>query len=175
MKEKIILIVGVIAFAIILVFASEAMKNPEINNQINNSNTNDEETSNSNKVNDSENFNSNESNVNVEISDDENRIIYANESTFEAEVLNSDKVVLVDFYADWCYPCRMLAPTLEKIAKENDDVKIVKVNVDENEKLAIEYGATSIPLLVAIENGQEKDRLVGAVPESEILRVLNGQ
>ncbi|MBO5179101.1 MAG: thioredoxin [Clostridia bacterium] len=121
------------------------------------------------------NFNSIEVDNNEESNVVESKIIYANESTFEAEVLNSDKVVLVDFYADWCYPCRMLAPTLEKIAKENDDIKVVKVNVDEAQNLAIEYGATSIPLLVVIENGQEKDRLVGVLPESEILRVLKAQ
>ena len=161
MKEKIFLIVGVIAFAIILVLASEAMKSPEINNQ--------------NNMNSTGNFNSIEVDNNEESNVVESKIIYANESTFEAEVLNSDKVVLVDFYADWCYPCRMLAPTLEKIAKENDDIKVVKVNVDEAQNLAIEYGATSIPLLVVIENGQEKDRLVGVLPESEILRVLKAQ
>ena len=159
MKEKIILIVGVIAFAIILILASEAMKNPEINNNIV---LDDKGNLNSNKTDDSEKLNAEES-----------KIIYANESTFEEEVLNSDKVVLVDFYADWCYPCRMLAPILEKIAKENDNIKVVKVNVDEAQNLAIEYGATSIPLLVVIENGQEKNRLVGAAPESEILRVLD--
>ena len=158
MKEKIILIVVVIAFAIILVLASEAMKNSEINNL-----ENDNEIEN-------QNFNANE-NSNTE----ESKVVYANENTFEAEVLNSDKVVLVDFYADWCYPCRMLAPTLEKIARENTDIKVVKVNVDENETLAIEYGATAIPLMVIIENGQEKNRLSGALPESEILQAINIQ
>lgn len=161
MKEKIILIVGVIAFAIILILASEAMKNPEINNNI--------------VLDDKGNFNSNETDDSEKLNAEESKIIYANESTFEAEVLNSDKVVLVDFYADWCYPCRILSPTLEKIARENDNIKVVKVNVDEAQNLAIEYGATSIPLLVVIENGEEKDRLVGVLPESEILQVLNAQ
>lgn len=161
MKEKIILIVGVIAFAIILILASEAMKNPEINNNI--------------VLDDKGNFNSNETDDSEKLNAEESKIIYANESTFEAEVLNSDKVVLVDFYADWCYPCRILSPTLEKIARENDNIKVVKVNVDEAQNLAIEYGATSIPLLVVIENGEEKDRLVGVLPESEILQILNAQ
>lgn len=161
MKEKIILIVGVIAFAIILVLASEAMKNTEIDSLENDSELIQTENQNS--------------NVDENLNEEESKVVYANESTFEAEVLNSEKTVLVDFYADWCYPCRMLAPILEKIAKENDDIKVVKINVDENQKLAIEYGATAIPLMVIIENGQERDRMSGALPESEILRVLKTQ
>lgn len=161
MKEKIFLIGGVIAFVIILVWASNAMKNPGINDleDYNESLQTENQTSDTN-----ENLESQES-----------KVVYANESTFEAEVLNSEKTVLVDFYADWCYPCRMLAPTLEKIARENDDIKVVKVNVDENEKLAVEYGAVAIPLMVIIENGQERDRMSGAVPESEIMQVLKAQ
>lgn len=94
------------------------------------------------------------------------------ESTFESEVLKSDKTVLVDFYADWCNPCKILSPILEEVARENQDIKLVKVNVDTNENLAYEYRAYSIPTLVVIKNGVEVTRGVGAMPKEDVLELI---
>lgn len=106
------------------------------------------------------------------INDEENiGIIKVSENNFE-EVLKSDKKVLVDFYADWCRPCQLMQPILEKIAEENTDIKVVQVNVDYNYDLSMEYGAMSIPLFVAFENGEEVDRIVGATGETNLLNMF---
>ena len=91
-----------------------------------------------------------------------------NENNFEAEVLKSEKKVVVDFNAEWCGPCKMLAPVLEEISEAKKDIKFVSVNVDENQNLASEYNVMSIPCLVIIENGKEVKRSVGLMPKSEI-------
>jgi thioredoxin 1 len=89
-----------------------------------------------------------------------------NESDFAREVLQSDRPVLVDFWAPWCAPCRMVAPTLEKLAAEQSNLKIAKVNVDENPGLASKYRAMSIPTMIVVQGGREVDRWVGAMPEN---------
>src|SRR5215211_701789 len=92
-----------------------------------------------------------------------------NELDFEQEVLRADKPVMVDFWAPWCAPCRMVAPTLEAIARDQGNVlKIAKVNVDENPGLASKYGTMSIPTMIVFKGGREVDRWVGALPESAI-------
>ena len=98
-----------------------------------------------------------------------NEIVYANENTFDEEVYKEEKIVIVDFYADWCSPCKMLTPILESIAEERKDIKIVKVNVDENSKLANEFRAYSIPLLVFFEDGKEVNRVAGLRSKEFIL------
>ena len=81
---------------------------------------------------------------------------------FDAEVLKSDKTVLVDFYADWCGPCKMLAPVVESLAEQFADTAVVgKLNVDESEEIAMKYGVMSIPTLIVFKNGQEVDKKVG--------------
>ena len=92
--------------------------------------------------------------------------------SFEEEVLKSEKPVLVDFYADWCGPCKMLAPIVDTVAEENSDVKVCRMNIDENEELAVKYGIMSIPTLVVIKNGEEVRRTVGVVGKEEILEML---
>ena len=88
---------------------------------------------------------------------------------FEAEVLNSDVPVLLDFWATWCGPCRMIAPDLEKIAAENaGTLKVGKVNVDEEMELAMKFGVTSIPLLVVMKDGKIVSKAVGAMPKAKI-------
>lgn len=88
---------------------------------------------------------------------------------FEAEVLNSDVPVLLDFWATWCGPCRMIAPDLEKIAAENaGTLKVGKVNVDEEYELAMQFGVTSIPLLVVMKDGKIVSKAVGAMPKAKI-------
>ena len=92
---------------------------------------------------------------------------------FEKEVINSENTVLVDFYADWCGPCKMLAPVIEDVAKElQGKVKVGKVNVDENQDLAMEYGVMSIPTMIIFKNGKEDKRLVGFRSKSELLSEL---
>lgn len=94
------------------------------------------------------------------------------EKNFEEEVLKSEGKVLVDFYADWCGPCKMLSPTVDEVASENDDIKVVKIDVDESQEVAIKYQIMSIPTLVVIKNGKEVNRSVGVIDKEEILSMI---
>ena len=96
------------------------------------------------------------------------KVIEVNESNFQEKVLNSKTKVLVDFNAEWCGPCRMLAPVLDKYALEHDNIKIVSINVDNNNELARKYNVFSIPCLVVIKDGKELDRTVGLISRTEI-------
>lgn len=90
------------------------------------------------------------------------------DTTFDAVVLASDTPVLVDFWAAWCGPCRMVGPVLEEIAGERDDVKVVKLNVDENPQTAAKYRITSIPAMKLFKNGEEVHEIIGAMPKVAI-------
>ena len=92
-------------------------------------------------------------------------VVKITKSNFESEVLKSDKKVLIDFYADWCGPCRMVGPVVEEIANEYPEYKICKINVDEQPELAIRYGISSIPTLKLFKNGQLVKTSVGALPK----------
>ncbi len=154
MKEKFKIIFLVILFLLILVGIKLLLDNQNesfIQNQINNENSINNETKNNNV----------QSNV-LEV-DDEN---------FESEVLKSDKTVLIDFYADWCGPCKVLSPIVEEVASENDDIKVVKINIDEAIIIANQYGIMSIPTLVVIKNGEEVNRTVGVISKTEIIDMV---
>jgi thioredoxin 1 len=99
-------------------------------------------------------------------------VLEVNETNFKSEVLDYNGKVLVDFNAEWCGPCKMLAPVLEEIAEANNTVKFVSVNVDVNERIAADYNIMSIPCLVMIENGKEVKRSVGLVPKVELERFI---
>lgn len=90
------------------------------------------------------------------------------ESNFESEVLKSEKPVLVDFWASWCGPCKMLAPTIEQIANENDTIKVGKVNVDDEPDLAQKYGIVSIPTVILFKNGEAAKTSMGFVPKETL-------
>ena len=112
-------------------------------------------------------------NINILNEGEENmNIIKVSDENFEQEVLNSNIPVLVDFYADWCGPCKMLSPIVDEVAKENDDIKVVKVNVDESQNTAIKYQVMSIPTLVVIKNGNEVNRSVGLIDKQEIVNLV---
>ena len=98
--------------------------------------------------------------------------ININESNFREEVMNSDRKVLLDFWAPWCGPCRMVVPMGEEIAKERPDIKVGKVNVDEESELANQFGIMSIPTLVVMENGKIIRQERGARPKNSILAML---
>ena len=95
-----------------------------------------------------------------------------NKNNFDEFVLNSDKPVLLDFWASWCGPCRMVSPLIEEIADERTDIRVGKVNVDENPELASRFGVMSIPTLVVVKNGQITNRSVGARPKAQIPELL---
>ena len=94
------------------------------------------------------------------------------EATFSSDVLSSDKPVLVDFWAPWCGPCKMLAPVVEKVASAHAGVKFVKINTDDNPSLAGQYQVAGIPCLILFKGGQAVDRIVGFVPEQKITSML---
>lgn len=98
--------------------------------------------------------------------------ININKNNFQNEVLNSEMPVLLDFWAPWCGPCRMVSPIVDEIANERGDIKVGKVNVDEERELAGQFGVMSIPTLVVIKGGRVVNQMVGARPKSQILAML---
>jgi len=94
------------------------------------------------------------------------------ESTFESEVLTSDQPVLVDFWAEWCGPCHAVAPVLDRIIEEHDDLKLVKVNIDEEQGLAQRYGVASIPTIILFKDGEPAAAAIGAQPKTMLEKTL---
>lgn len=148
MKDKIIVIVFIIVFIVVMFLLNGVIKKE------------------SNKTVVQENI------VSKDIKEEKKMVIKVGSENFEEEVLRCDKTVLIDFYADWCGPCQMLSPIVEKVAEENEDVKVVKLNIDENQELAVQYSVMSIPTLVVIKNGKEENRVIGLVSKSEVEELI---
>ena len=110
-------------------------------------------------------------NVDKEVSE-KMEIVDVTSDNFDEEVLKADKKVLVDFYADWCGPCKMLAPIVEEVASEHEDLKVVRINIDNEESIAMDYQIMSIPTLVLIKDGNEVDRVIGAVQKKVIENMI---
>lgn len=99
-------------------------------------------------------------------------VIHIDRNNFQSEVLDSDRPVLLDFWAPWCTPCRMVGPILDEIAGERSDIKVAKVNVDEQPELAGQFGVMSIPTLVVVKEGRIAQQAMGARPKAQILSML---
>ena len=99
-------------------------------------------------------------------------VLTITKENFDAEVLKADKPVLVDFWATWCGPCRMVSPIVDEIAEENAGVKVGKINIDEQPELAAQYGVMSIPTLIVVKNGAIAEKAVGARPKAAIAAML---
>ena len=111
----------------------------------------------------------------VELSNEEEsvmEIMKVTSANFEEEVLNSEKTVLIDFYADWCGPCKMFSPVVEAVAAENEDIKVVKIDVDNAQDIAIKYQVMSIPTTVVIKEGKEVNRAVGMMSKSDLIEMV---
>ena len=99
-------------------------------------------------------------------------VIHIDRNNFQREVLNSDRPVLLDFWATWCAPCRMVGPILDEIAEERSDVKVAKINIDEQPELASQFGVMSIPTLMVMKEGRIVQQSAGARPKAQILSML---
>lgn len=100
-------------------------------------------------------------------------VVTITNENFDQEVLKSDKPVLLDFWAAWCGPCKMVSPMVDQISEERNDIKVGKVNVDEQRELAMRFGVQSIPMLVAMKDGAVVNATVGAQPKAQILALFN--
>lgn len=100
-------------------------------------------------------------------------VITLTSENFEIEAVKSDKPVLIDFWAAWCGPCKMLSPIVDEIAEERDDVKVCKINVDEEAELAAKFGVMSIPTLIFMENGEVKATSIGYKPKKDVLALID--
>ena len=170
MKKKIIWFI-IFALLVIAIVTASIYINKKGQEYIQNSQTENIETENMLNV---ENIASTaeENTVNENEEVDNMSVLEVTTQTFQQEVLNSEKTVLIDFYADWCGPCKMLSPVVEEVAQENTDIKVVKINVDNAQELAVKYQIMSIPTLVVVKRGNEVTRSVGVISKTEMLEMI---
>lgn len=168
MKDKIKIIVLLLIF-IILLFLSNNILNKQENksaNKVENIINTDEETNIDNNLEQNNKIN------NLEEENMSENVLEVTSENFEKEVLESEKTVLVDFYAEWCGPCKRLSPIVEEVAKEEEEVKFIKMNIDNCEDIAIEYQVMSIPTLVVMKNGKEANRSVGLIDKEQVKELI---
>ncbi len=172
MKDKIKIIVLIIIFISLLFVSNNILINPkDLNTNKIDNNTNNIKKSGSSV--EQQNNLSKENEINVlEESNMNEQVLEIGSENFQKEVLESDKKVLVDFYADWCGPCKRLSPIIEEIAGEEEQVKFVKLNIDDAQDIAIEYQIMSIPTLVIFENGKEVNRSVGLIDKEKLKELI---
>lgn len=154
MKNTIAVIALIFIFVGVLVFANTFVKNYPIHFEI-------DGVDSTGKIEVSDNIEENNGKNNKK-EEEKMEILKVTNENFEEEVLKNEGTVLIDFYADWCGPCKMMVPVVEKIAEENPDLKVVKVNIDEEESLAIQYRVMSIPTFLVMKNGEVVNKVVGA-------------
>ena len=116
--------------------------------------------------------NKNQSGGIIRQGEDNGKIKTVSIGNFEKEVINNEKITLIDFYADWCPPCKMLSPLVEELSEERKDINFVKINIDFDTELANRYGVVSIPTLVVIKDGKEVDRSIGYIEKEKIEELL---
>ena len=153
MKEKLKIIFLIILFVLILFGIKVLLDNQNqsfVQNQVNSENSINK----------------------TEINSIKENVLEVTSENFELEVLNSDKTVIIDFYADWCTPCKVLSPIVKEVANENENIKVVKINIDEVQDIANQYSIMSIPTLVVIKNGEEVNRSVGVISKTEIIDMV---
>lgn len=169
MLEKIKIIILILIF-IVLIFLCNNILNKQQELSVDNTVTDYIENE---SVSVSQNtVNSNQEENTLEEENMSENVLEVTSESFQKEVLECDKPVLIDFYADWCGPCKRLSPIVEEIAGEEENVKFVKINIDDNEDIAIEYQIMSIPTLVVVKNGKETDRVVGLVDKSRVQELI---
>lgn len=151
MKKKLLWILALVLLIIILIIASIYI-NTKSQEYVNESAT--------------------ENMINKAEDKEEINVLEVDDKSFEQEVLKSDIPVLVDFYANWCGPCKIFSPIVAEVAKEREDVKVVKVNVDEAQETSLKYQIMSIPTLIFIKEGKEANRSVGIINKSELLNFI---
>lgn len=165
MKNKIVIIVAVLGFIVFLVLASSLMNDYTTKLYF----ESDENSGNQNSI----VANQEEEILKKEEKEMENmKVFELTSENYEEMVVNNEKTVLIDFYADWCAPCKMMSPVVEKIAEEQENIIVFKVNVDNEPELAIKYGVMSIPTFVVVKNGEEANRAVGAIAKSELEELI---
>lgn len=157
MKDKLLIIILVIVFAGLLIVSNIFLQKEE-SKKINKNGNNIVED--------------NSTKLNMEVKTMSQNVLEITSENFQKEVLESDKKVLIDFYADWCGPCKKLSPIIEEVAGEESNVKFVKLNIDLAEDIAIEYQVMSIPTLVVMENGKEISRNVGLLDKEEVRSLI---
>ena len=185
MKNTIVVIILILVFVGILVFANTFIKNYPIYFEIteNKSGENMNDSSWEYKggmIGNEQDIQPKEEDVELDEMEENNKveekkeveILKLTNENFEEKVLKNEGTVLIDFYADWCGPCKLMAPIVEQIATENPEIKVGKINIDEEESLAIQYRVMSIPTFMVVKNGEVVNKVVGAVPKSELENLI---